>query len=177
MDASFRIRRGFSAFLIPFLMEYMYVRHTESFRGGAVQESATVRAAHHDRVVIDTAERIAPLGNLTVEVTVSGLTVAADIGVYAHEHGRAQPLVVDIALAIDPPAHDVLAQTVDYQRVAEEAHALARGRTALIEIYAMRLAERCLAFPGVQSAEVRVSKAGALRGGLAGTRVTLTRRD
>lgn len=128
-----------------------------------------------DPAVIDVAERNATAGIATVEVTVSGLTVAADIGVYAHEHGRAQPLVVDIALAIDPPTHDVLGQTVDYQRVAEEAHALARGRTALIETYAMRLAERCLAYPCVQSVEVRVSKAGALRGGLAGTRVSLAR--
>ena len=127
-----------------------------------------------DRAVTPQADPV-PIGRMTVEVTVSGLTVAADIGVYAHEHGRAQPLVVDIALTIDPPMHDELPQTVDYQRVAEDAHALARGRTALIETYAMRLAERCLAYPGVRSAEVRVSKAGALRGGLAGTRVTLAR--
>ena len=128
-----------------------------------------------DPAVIGVAERNATVGIATVEVTVSGLTVAADIGVYAHEHGRAQPLVVDIVLTIDPPTHDVLGQTVDYQCVAEEAHALARGRTALIETYAMRLAERCLAYPGVQSVEVRVSKAGALRGGRAGPRGRLAR--
>ena len=118
---------------------------------------------------------LAPRAGPTVEVTISGLQLAADIGVYAHEHGRPQPLLVDIVLAIDPPLHDALAETVDYQRIADDAHALARERTALIETYAMRLAERCIAQPGARSVDVRVSKAGALRAGLAGTRVTLAR--
>lgn len=111
----------------------------------------------------------------TVEVTISGLQVAADIGVYAHEHGRPQPLMVDIVLGIATPARDTLDQTVDYQQIADDAHALARGRTALIETYAMRLAERCIAYAGVDHVEVRVSKPGALRGGLAGARVSLAR--
>lgn len=111
----------------------------------------------------------------TVEVTISGLQVAADIGVYAHEHGRPQPLMVNIVLGIEAPACDRLDETVDYQRVADDAHALAQGRTALIETYAMRLAERCIAYSGVHHVEVRVSKPGALRGGLAGTRVSLGR--
>lgn len=112
---------------------------------------------------------------MMLEVTISDLQVAADIGVYAHEHGRAQPLVVDIILKIDAPARDALNDTIDYQSVADDAHALALERTALIETYAMRLAERCIAYPGVQAADVRVSKPGALRGGLAGARASLAR--
>ena len=122
------------------------------------------------------AEDRAGPGEMTVEVAISGLQVAADIGVYAHEHGRAQPLVVDIVLEIDLPAHDALQETIDYQSVADHAHALAQGRTALIETYAMRLAQKCVAHVGVQSADVRVSKPGALRGGMAGARATLRRR-
>ena len=118
---------------------------------------------------------VQPMAVMTVEVTISGLQVAADIGVYAHEHGRPQPLMVDIVLGVTAPARDMLDETVDYQRVADDAHALAQGRTALIETYAMRLAERCIGYPGVHHAEVRVSKPGALRGGLAGTRVSLGR--
>ena len=121
------------------------------------------------------AKRDQAATEMTVEVTITGLQVAADIGVYAHEHGRAQPLVVDIVLAIDAPARDALHDTVDYQCVADDAHALAAGRTALIETYAMRLAERCIAYPGVQRADVQVSKPGALRGGLAGARASLAR--
>lgn len=117
----------------------------------------------------------APAAGIALEVTISDLQVAADIGVYAHEHGRAQPLVVDIILKIDAPARDALNDTIDYQCVADDAHALALERTALIETYAMRLAERCIAYPGVQAADVRVSKPGALRGGLAGARASLTR--
>jgi 7,8-dihydroneopterin aldolase/epimerase/oxygenase len=124
----------------------------------------------------DQTERLAATGGMTVEVTISDLQVAADIGVYAHEQGRAQLLVVDIILKIDAPACDALEETIDYQRVADDAHALALGRTALIETYAMRLAERCIAYPGAQWVEIRVSKPGALRGGLAGTRASLARR-
>jgi dihydroneopterin aldolase len=116
---------------------------------------------------------VQPMAAPTVEVTISGLQVAADIGVYAHEHGRPQPLMVDLVLGVEPPARDMLDETVDYQRVADEAHALAQRRTALIETYAMRLAERCIVYPGVHHVEVRVSKPGALRGGLAGARVSL----
>jgi len=118
---------------------------------------------------------VEPATAMTVEVTISGLQVAADIGVYAHEHGRLQPLMVDVALRIAAPARDTLDQTIDYECVADEAHALARARTALIETYAMRLAERCIAYPGVEHVEVRVSKPGALRGGLAGVRVSAGR--
>jgi dihydroneopterin aldolase len=82
---------------------------------------------------------------------------------------------VDIVLGVDAPARDSLDETVDYQRVADDAHALAQRRTALIETYAMRLAERCIAYRGVDQVEVRVAKPGALRGGLAGARVLLAR--
>ena len=115
------------------------------------------------------------VAGMALEVSISDLQVAADIGVYAHEHGRAQPLVVDIVLKIDAPRSDALNDTIDYQCVAEAAHALGLERIALIETYAMRLARRCIAYPGVQAAEVRVSKPGALRGGLAGARASLAR--
>ena len=128
-----------------------------------------------DHPLLREPEVAATLSGMTVEVTISGLQVAADIGVYAHEHDRAQPLMVDVTLKIDTPVRDALQETIDYQRVADDAHALALERTALIETYAMRLAERCIDHPGAQWVEVRVSKPGALRGGLAGTRASLTR--
>jgi len=128
-----------------------------------------------DHAVADRPDHAPTAAGMIVEVTISGLQVAADIGVYAHEHGRAQPLVVDISLLVEAPARDALQETIDYQRVADDAHALARQRTALIETYAMRLAERCVAYSGVRKADVRVSKPGALRGGLAGARASLSR--
>lgn len=110
-----------------------------------------------------------------VDVTITALQVAADIGVYAHEHGNPQPLVVDVTIRVDAPQGDRLEDSLDYQIVANAAHALARERTQMIETYARRLAEACLAYPCAQWAEVRVTKAGALRAGLAGTRVRLSR--
>jgi dihydroneopterin aldolase len=110
-----------------------------------------------------------------VEISVTGIQVAADIGVFTHEHGRTQPLVVDIVLHVDAPARDALEETVDYQLIANDAHDLARERTALIETYAIRLARKCIAYRGARSVEIRVSKPGALNDGLAGTRVSLAR--
>jgi dihydroneopterin aldolase len=109
------------------------------------------------------------------EISVTGLEVAADIGVYAHERGRPQPLVVDVVVRLPAPASDTLDASLDYQRIAEYAHALARERICLIETFARRLAERCLDHPVAQAVEVRVAKPGALRGGLAGTRILLSR--
>lgn len=111
-----------------------------------------------------------------VDVTVSALQVAADIGVYAHEHGNPQPLVVDVTIRVASPVGDRLEDSLDYQAVATAAHALARERTQMIETYARRLAEACLDHPCALWAEVRVTKAGALRAGLAGTRVKLSRK-
>ena len=112
-----------------------------------------------------------------VEVSVSALQVAADIGVYAHEHGNPQPLVVDVVIQVIPPAEDRLAASLDYQIVADAAHRLGRERIQLIETYAQRLAGICLEHPSALAVEVRVGKAGALRAGLAGTRVALVRRS
>ncbi|MBN8816825.1 MAG: dihydroneopterin aldolase [Sphingomonas sp.] len=109
------------------------------------------------------------------EVTVTALQVAADIGVYTHEHGRPQPLLVDVIVRITPPEADRLEQSIDYQRIADDAYKLGTSRIALIETYALRLAQCCLSHPRALAAEVRVSKPGALRGALAGTRVLLTR--
>lgn len=125
----------------------------------------------------DPAESLAEALCVTVEVSVTGLLVAADIGVYAHERGRPQPLSVDVVVELVPPAADDLSASLDYQQIVEDAHALGRERTELIETFARKLAERCLTHPAARAAEVRVAKSGALRGGLAGTRVRLARRQ
>ena len=126
-----------------------------------------------ERMTCETAPRAASVP--VVEISIIGMHVAADIGVFAHEHGRAQPLVVDVILHVDAPARDALEETVDYQLIADDAHELARERTQLIETYALRLARKCIAYRGARSVEIRVSKPSALNDGLAGTRVSLAR--
>jgi dihydroneopterin aldolase len=97
------------------------------------------------------------------KVFVKGLQVQAEIGVYRHEIGRVQPLVVDIELEVPTGASDRLAETVNYESILQAAQALAaEGHLNLVETFAHRLAERCLADPRVSRARVRIEKPLAL---------------
>ena len=97
----------------------------------------------------------------------------ADIGVHAHEIGARQPLLVSAILTIAMPQHDALIETFDYARIVSLAEALAEQRIQLIETFARRLSEACLAHPAVLRAEIQVEKPRALANGLAGTRIVL----
>ena len=99
-------------------------------------------------------------------VGVRDLTVMADIGVETAEIGRRQPLVVPAVVAIASPADGAIAARIDYRTIAGLALALAEQRTALIETFVRRLAERCLALGGTM-VEVTFAKPNALPDGLA----------
>jgi 7,8-dihydroneopterin aldolase/epimerase/oxygenase len=109
------------------------------------------------------------------QVLVSNLQLAADIGVYAHEIGRRQSLVVHVVLDIEPAADDLLSGTIDYNVIVDAARALADERIALIETFGQRLAAVCMAHPSVERAEVLVEKPGALHHALAASRTVLER--
>ena len=106
-----------------------------------------------------------------------GLEIEAEIGVYPHERGRAQPLVIDIELALSPRRVLHLADTLNYETLADTARALvAEGHIELVETYAQRLAASCLEDPRVIWARVRVEKPTALQGArAAGVEVTAVR--
>lgn len=110
-------------------------------------------------------------------VFVKRLKVDAEIGVYAHEKGRAQPLVVDVELELGEQRVDRFADTVNYETVAEQARAVAAaGHVDLVEEYADRLARACLDDPRVRSVRVRVEKPEAIPGAeAAGCEVALVR--
>lgn len=110
-------------------------------------------------------------------VFVRGIAIEAEIGVYPHERGRAQPLSVDIEVAMAPGAVAHLADTINYETLAAAARALAaQGHIELVETYAERLAARCLADPRAVSARVRVEKPLALAGAAAaGVEIVLRR--
>ncbi len=114
----------------------------------------------------------------TLSVFVRGLEIQAGIGVHDHEIGRLQTLVIDVelTLAVDGPI-ERLAETVNYERIAEDARAIAgEGHIGLVEHFADQLAERCMADHRVTLARVRVAKPGALEGAEApGCELTLTR--
>lgn len=110
-------------------------------------------------------------------VFVRGLRVEAGIGVYDHEHGRLQTLVIDVTLRLAPHAVERLADTVNYENVAEAARAIvAGGHVGLVESFAQRLARDCLSDPRVQHVSVRIEKPSALKGAeAAGCEVAFSR--
>jgi dihydroneopterin aldolase len=100
---------------------------------------------------------------VVAKVFVRGLTVEAEIGVYSHEHGHTQPLVIDVELDVTAVHAEHLAQTVNYETIANDARALAaEGHIELVETFAERLAGLCLVDPRVTRARVRVEKPMAL---------------
>lgn len=100
---------------------------------------------------------------IATTVFVRGLAISAEIGVYEHEHGRRQPLVIDVELALDPRPIEHIADTVNYESVVSAARTLAaEGHFKLVETFADRLARACLDDPLVRRARVRVEKPEAL---------------
>ncbi|MBA3810461.1 MAG: dihydroneopterin aldolase [Caulobacteraceae bacterium] len=112
---------------------------------------------------------------LVTKVFVRGLTVEARIGVHAHEKGRRQPLIVDVELDVAAGGWRALADTVDYERIARRARAIAAaGHIGLVESFAERLAQACFEEPRVLRARVRVEKPLALAPDAAAAGVEIT---
>jgi dihydroneopterin aldolase len=100
---------------------------------------------------------------VSAKVFVRGLTVDAEIGVYAHERGRRQPLIVDVELDVAPGGWRTIGETVNYERIVGHARNLADGgHILLVETFAWRLARACLAEPCALRVRVRVEKPHAL---------------
>ena len=99
-----------------------------------------------------------------LSVFVRELALEAEIGVHAHEHGRTQPLVVELSVR----RVEGLADTLDYETLAALARALAaRGHVKLVETFAQDLAAAVRRLPGVRGVRVRVEKPQALEGAVA----------
>ena len=104
-------------------------------------------------------------------ISVCDLPVSADIGVYGHEIGWPQRLLVSAAFETLFPQSGRLKETVDYNDIVALAEKLGRERIALIETFAVRLAKGLLAYPNVLEVDVAVRKPGALSAGTAGARI------
>jgi len=97
------------------------------------------------------------------KVFVTGLKVQAEIGVYRHEIGRVQPLVIDVELDVPSAGAQRLSETLNYETILAAAREIADGgHIELVETFAERLAQACLADPRVTRARVRVEKPLAL---------------
>jgi dihydroneopterin aldolase len=103
---------------------------------------------------------------LKIERTVvfmRGLTVQAQIGIYPHEYGRTQPLVIDAEAVVEPRQVHSVKDTVNYESLAAKARQLAdSGHIDLVETFAERFAAACLDNPLIQRITVRVEKPEAL---------------
>jgi dihydroneopterin aldolase len=103
------------------------------------------------------------IGVTSLKVFVRAARIEAEIGVHAHEHGRRQPLIIDVELDIAPRPVQHIGETINYERVVEAANALAAsGHHKLVEAFAERLARALLDDPLVRRARVRVEKPEAL---------------
>ncbi len=102
-------------------------------------------------------------------VFVQGLVLEAEIGVNADEQGQPQPLVVDIEAELTGEPWRGFSETVNYERLAGHARTIAAGgHIGLVETFAWRVAQACLAEPHVRRVTVRVEKPKALVPAMAG---------
>jgi dihydroneopterin aldolase len=114
---------------------------------------------------------------VTTRVFVRGLEVRAEIGVYERERGITQPLVVDIEAEVEATGWRHLEETVNYETLAAHAAAIAAGgHIGLVETFAQRLAEACVAEPRVRQVRVRVEKLRALEPAAAAAGVEIVAR-
>ncbi|SFI70918.1 dihydroneopterin aldolase [Caulobacter sp. UNC279MFTsu5.1] len=124
------------------------------------------------------APRPTPARVIVTKVFVRGLKVDAWIGVYDHEHGRQQPLVIDVELDVAASHCEDLGDTVNYETILQAAQAIAaEGHIDLVETFAERLAQASFADGRVTRARVRVEKPLALapHAAAAGVEITAVR--
>ncbi|GAA2630972.1 dihydroneopterin aldolase [Dactylosporangium fulvum] len=98
----------------------------------------------------------------TDRISLSGLTVRGNHGVFDFERRDGQDFVIDAVLELDlapAAASDDVADTVHYGELAERLAEVVGGEPVnLIETLAQRLADVCLADPRVRVATVTVHK-------------------
>ena len=112
----------------------------------------------------------------TARIFVRQLAVEAEIGLYEHEYGRTQPLVLDVELELAPLAFERLGGIVNYENVGLWAREVAAsGHIELLETFTERVAVACMRDPRVLSARVRVEKPQALAPAVAGVEIVLRR--
>ena len=89
-----------------------------------------------------------------------------EIGVLEEERGVTQRLAFDIELEVSAaPAADDVSEVVSYVTLVEAVEEVAAGpRLQLLETFAERLAERCLANPRSVAVHLRITKLDRLEG-------------
>ncbi len=106
-------------------------------------------------------------------VFLRAFALEAHIGYYEHEKGVTQPLIVDIELTLGEArfGDDEIDGTIDYDKIAAIGRELAASHVDLLETFAERLAQRCLAFERAVAVRVHVEKPRAVPGAMAGVEI------
>jgi dihydroneopterin aldolase len=113
--------------------------------------------------------RIADASRALRHVFIRDLTLAAHIGVHAHERAGPQRVRINLDLAVDDDGaramsragagRDELSRVVDYEALADRVRGLIEaGHVNLVETLAERIAEACLHDLRVHAVRVRVEK-------------------
>lgn len=103
-------------------------------------------------------------------IFVKDFIVDCNVGVYAEEQGVTQKLAFTVEARLAPHVHsakDEMVEVPSYADIIDSIVALARsGHINLVETYAERIAEGCLADPRIVAVRVRLEKLerGPLRG-------------
>lgn len=107
---------------------------------------------------------------------VRDIRVQAEVGVYEHEYGRTQPLVVEVELDVAPSGFEELGDILNYENIVGWTREVAAaGHIELVETFAHRVAQACMRDARVLVARVRVEKPEALAPAVAGVEITLSR--
>lgn len=102
-----------------------------------------------------------------MKLRLDGIDVDCIIGDLPEERDRLQRLRIDVEVVVpdDVASSDNLADTADYVALAEKVRSsLVAAKCRMIEKAAKVAAEACLSVPRVESATVKVMKAGAVEG-------------
>ena len=106
--------------------------------------------------------RLADAATLTRHVFVRDLLLHCSIGVHSHERHGPQRVRVNVDLAVREGARDIaddLGNVVCYEGIVAGIRRIAAaGHVNLVETFAERIADMCLADPRIQLARVRVEK-------------------
>jgi len=110
---------------------------------------------------------ITPTAGALRRVFIRNLVVAAEIGIHGHEHGKTQPVRLNVDLWVDdlPVPEDKLDHVVDYAAVTKKIRTLiAGGHVNLAETLAERITSLCFTDARVKRVRVMVEKLEALAG-------------
>ena len=96
------------------------------------------------------------------KIMINDLVRQAYIGVYDFEHGKTQPIKINMEIAIDPIADweaDQHENTVCYAAIVEKIdNLIAEGHIQLVETFAEKIAALCLQNSKVQSVKIKLEK-------------------